>query len=393
MKIDLLNEAEKNIADKFLELKRQAGSHSPSIFTFLQKLPEVKIEVDACFLSNPLATDLFLEYLNREIVATGKLRALLEFYPSQNSVLAELLANYLKVDPQTIFIGNGAIEIIQAVLQRFVKDKILINIPTFSSYYEFVNPDTTIIYNNLKKSDNYKLDVDDFIQKVKEHQPDTIVIINPNNPDGGYISQHELEKIVSSLPFVSNIIIDESFIHFAYEDNSLTQIDSANLVNNYDNVIIIKSMSKDFGIAGIRAGYAIMNKAKVSALLSNGYLWNSNGLSEYFFRLYTDNNFYTKYDIVRKQYIEDTIEFIKKLSALQFFKTLPSKANFVLVEMPEGLSADCLVTVLLIKYGIYVRTATDKIGLEGNYVRIASRSKSENEKIVAALIDIESKLK
>src|SRR5688572_25744901 len=129
---------ELELRDKFIRLKNEAGSHSPSIFTFKQKLPELDIKVDACFLSNPYATDLFLDYFTREVINTGKIRELLEFYPSQNNVISELLADFLKVPKENLFIGNGAIEIIQAVIQTYTKKKLLINIPTFSSYYEFV---------------------------------------------------------------------------------------------------------------------------------------------------------------------------------------------------------------------------------------------------------------
>jgi histidinol-phosphate/aromatic aminotransferase/cobyric acid decarboxylase-like protein len=124
--------SELELSRKITELKYQAGSHSPSIFTYKQKLPEIDIKVDACFLSNPYATDLFVEYFNEEVVKTNKIRDILEFYPSQNAVIAELLSKFLNVNATNVFIGNGAVEIIQAVIHNFTKSKILINIPTLS---------------------------------------------------------------------------------------------------------------------------------------------------------------------------------------------------------------------------------------------------------------------
>lgn len=375
---------EKLLAQKFNRLKQEAGSHSPSIFTFKQKLPELDIKVDACFLSNPYATDLFLSYFKNEVMDTGKIRELLEFYPSQNNVIAELLGDFLKVKPERIFVGNGAIEVIQAVLHNFTRKKILINIPTFSSYYEFVPNNIEIIYNNLKKENDYRLDINDLIEKVKTEKPDTVVIINPNNPDGGYISTGNLRTLLADLAAVETVILDESFIHFAYEDSSFDPINTQALTDTYPNLVIIKSMSKDFGIAGVRAGYGVMSETRVAALVKNGYLWNSNGLSEFFFRLYVREDFAEDYEQVRKRYIADTIEFIEELSKIEGIKVLPSKANFVLIEILGGATSMEFVIALLVKYGIYVRTANDKIGLVGEYIRVASRTKEENTLMINA---------
>jgi len=376
---------ELKIVKKLEDLKNEAGSHSPSVITFKQKLPEVEIKVDACFLSNPYATDLFIEYFDEEIINSGKIRDLLESYPSQNGIIAEILAGFLKINPKNIFIGNGAIEIIQAVIHNFTQRKIMVNIPTFSSYYEYVKEGIEVVYNELSKQDNYHLDVDRYIESVKCHRPDTIVLINPNNPNGAYTKVKDVQRMLEELSFVTNIIIDESFIHFAYENENYQLVSLTHLVSKYPNLIVIKSMSKDFGIAGIRAGYGIMKAEYVSALLNNGYLWNSNGFAEYFFRLYTRNDFALKYDKVRIKYIIETLDFINELKQLPSIKVYPSMANFVLVELSEGIRSVDFVSKLLITYGIYVRTCDDKIGLEGQFIRLASRSKTENDYIIQSL--------
>lgn len=380
--------SEQVLATQILKLKQEAGSHSPSIFTFKQKLPQLDIKVDACFLSNPYATELFLEYFNHEIVETGKIRDLLEWYPSQNAVIAEILADFLKLKPEHIFIGNGAIEIIQAIVHNFTEKKILINIPTFSSYYEYAKEGVEVVYNELLKEHDYAIDIEGYIAKVKAEQPDTIVLINPNNPNGAYLTTDELKHIVQELHFVKNIIIDESFIHFAYEDKAFRLISTGNWVEEFPNLIVLKSMSKDFGIAGVRAGYGIMQKEKVSTLLKTGYLWNSNGLAEYFFRLYTRADFAYNYEKVRVKYILETMEFIADLKKIPNIRVYPSKANFVLVEIIGGRSSAEIVSLLLIKYGIYVRTCEDKIGLQGDYIRLASRSKAENDYILQSFRDV-----
>lgn len=380
---------DKNVQEinkKVAFLKSKSGSHSPSIDTFLQEIPEIKIDVDACFLSNPYATDLFLTYLKNDLIDTNKLRDVLEYYPPQNYAVADYISKAIGTPAKNIFVTNGAIEAIQAVLHNFLAKKICVVIPTFSSYYEFIKPHQEVVYYPLTKENDFKIVVNDYIAFVEQHKPDTIVLINPNNPNGGYLSKQDIFDVVEKLSWVKNIIIDESFIHFAYEDDELSQITAEELMHKFENIIIIKSMSKDFGIAGIRAGYAIMNEKRIGQLLSNGYLWNVSGLANYFFKIYCQPEFIRQYNIVRKKYIMNTQMFLSQLAAIEKIKIYPSKANFALIELLEpGITSFDFCMNLLVNYGVYVRDCSDKIGLNGEFIRVASRSFEDNLTIIDAI--------
>ncbi len=383
-----LSQKEQSIVEDIKELSSQAGSHSPSVLSLSEKIPDLDIKVDACFLSNPYATDLFAGKLQEDLISSGKLREVLEFYPSQNQVIAECLSEHLQVPPEKIFLGNGATEIIQAVIHNFTSRKIIINIPTFSPYYEFVPEGVEVVYNELYREGEFRFDLEGYIRLVEAERPDTIVIINPNNPSGCYLTLSEIETLVQRLHWVENIIVDESFMHFAFEDQSCELITATHLSYRFQNLIIIKSMSKDFGIAGIRAGYAIMESGRVNDLLDNGYLWNLSGLAEYFFRLYADPEFQKDYDRVRIRYIKETQKFFKGLARIDGLRVYPSLGNFILVELINGWTAFDFASALLIKHGVYSRDCNDKIGLEGEFVRIASRSGQENEYILQSIADI-----
>jgi histidinol-phosphate/aromatic aminotransferase/cobyric acid decarboxylase-like protein len=384
-----LKQTEEEFLNTYRALKVESGTHSPSLIDLLGKCSYLEIKIDACFLSNPYATDLFFEYLNNQVIQTGELRNILEFYPSQNRSIAKGLSNQIKVNAKNIFIGNGAIEIIQAIFHQFDTGKTIINIPTFSSYYEFIKNPANIIFNELKKEENYKLNVDDYIKFVHKHKPKTVVLINPNNPDGNFIEVSQLEKLLDNLKEVKYVILDESFVHFAInEEGDYKLISSDSLIENYPNLIIIKSLSKDFGIAGVRCGYGIMSEDKVSQLLKNGYLWNSNGIAEYFFRLYTQEDFFEKYNNVRIRYILETQEFFRLLSKLPNIRIYSSQANFFLIELLNGHSALSVQVKLLYRYGVYVRSCEDKIGLDGEFLRIASRTLEQNMTILKALREI-----
>lgn len=369
----------------FKSLKAKSGSHSPSISSLFREIPDLKVEVDACFLSNPYATELFFNELNKDLIETGDIFKIIEYYPAQNNAIAKLLGKTLNLPADNIFICNGAIEGIQAVLHRFVKDSIIVPIPTFSSYYEYVQDlDIKCYLFETRKENDYSLDLEKYSEHIKKNDIKNCVIINPNNPDGNWISKDKLLSFIKENSHLDNIIIDESFIHFTSDvNNEIATI--GNNITDYPNLIIIKSLSKDFGIAGIRAGYVLMNNSKVHALLKNGYLWNSSGLAEYFFKKYSNENFRKQYEKQRLRYIGETEDFYYKLNTIEGLHIIKSNSNFFLAEITSGMTSEELFMELLFNDHVYVRDCSDKIGLSGNYVRIASRTKEENEIIFNSL--------
>lgn len=373
---------------KLALLKKKSGTHSPSIQTLRDKLPELRISVDACFLSNPYATDFFLHRFESDILKKNLLRDLLEYYPSQNAALSEALSVALKIPKANIFVGNGAAEVIQACMHRFVNRKIIVIIPTFSSYYEFVKPGVEVVYYPLSAANNFELDIEDYIRFVRREDPDAIVLINPNNPTGNLLKMKDIRRIVDEFSYIDTILLDESFIHFAFEDDSCEYVSSAGLVNQFDNLIIIKSMSKDFGVAGLRVGYGIMSDQRVIDLLGNGFLWNSNGLAEYFIKVYAEEGFRAGYEPLRIRFIRETQDFYRDMAAMEIGKVYPTQANFLLYQLPEGLTSEQLNAQMLIHHGIYTRSLNDKIGLHGEYLRVASRGEQENKIILHALKSI-----
>ncbi len=374
-----------SITDKIKFLKEESGSHSPSISTLLKEIPELKVEVDACFLSNPYATELFIKHMENDLIKTGKLRDILEFYPPQVYDVRKYISKATAIPAENIFVGNGAIEVIQAIMHRYVKGSIAVILPTFSSYYEFALQDTKVHYFYLKKEDNFKLDIHEYVKFVKDNKINNAVLINPNNPNGAYLTTEEMNYLITELKGLDTLIVDESFIHFAYESVELFQVSNEELIKTYPNLCIVKSMSKDFGIAGIRAGYGVMSKERINALLSNGYLWNVSGLADYFFKVYSDREFQNAYEVVRKKYIMNTLMFLTEINSLHNVKSYPSRANFALIEITNGKSSFDFTLELLVQSGVYVRDCSDKIGLDGEFIRVASRTFEENLKIISAL--------
>jgi histidinol-phosphate/aromatic aminotransferase/cobyric acid decarboxylase-like protein len=146
-------------------------------------------------------------------------------------------------------------------------------------------------------------------------------------------------------------------------------------------------MSKDFGIAGIRCGYAIMSKEKVEYSIQKGFLWNSNGISEYFFSLLSDKSFIDDYEKTRVKFLDEFNEFYNELIKIDGIDVYPSKTNFFLIDLKTKKSFD-FVCWMLIEKGIYVRSMDDKIGMgidRNTFVRIAGKTKEENLYIVESI--------
>ena len=123
-------------------------------------------------------------------------------------------------------------------------------------------------------------------------------------------------------------------------------------------------------------------------LLDHGYLWNSSGIAEYFFSLFTRPAFLSEYREVLDTYRGYIDGFTSMTSGVNFVRAYPTSANFQLMRVPEGVSADLVTTLLLVRHGIYVRACGDKIGLDGEFIRVAIRTEPENKLVFAALKDV-----
>lgn len=383
-----ISPAERSLLEKLAGLSSASGSHSPSLVTMQQYLPETKVEVDACFLSNPLATDLFWSYFNADSQNDPQfITQMLEAYPSQNRAIAEGLSSAIGVEPGEIFVANGATEAIQAVIHNYATH-LHVNLPTFSPYYEFAKPHHRVTTYQLDSADNFALDPERYVQSVLNSGADTAVLISPNNPDGYLIPNDDLNWILSRLRGLGTVIVDESFYHFAGRESSRVMPTLVGLTRQYENVTVVKSMSKDFGVAGIRAGYALMNPKRVSELLDRGYLWNINGIAEYFFSLFKKPSFLNEYSGVLDKYRESIDQFTDATSNASFVRAYETSANFQLMQLPQGISADIATTLMLIRHGVYVRSCYDKVGLDGEFLRVAIRTEPENKRTLEALADV-----
>jgi histidinol-phosphate/aromatic aminotransferase/cobyric acid decarboxylase-like protein len=371
----------RTIAEALRRLKAGAGTHSPSVAELERALPGV-VQIDACFLSNPYATDEVMRRLRA--IEPRQLERMVSHYPSQSGAIADVLAASAGVPAEQLVVGNGACEVIAALLAR-APGPLLICLPTFSAYYELAAG--PVVPHRLDPAQGFRLDFEELDALVTRHEPDTVVVINPNNPDGGLAAHDQLVAFVAATQGrVRQVIVDESFGAFSTlgEPRSL-----APLVSELPHLVVVNSLSKSHGIAGLRLGYAVAAPLRARRL-RRASLWNLNAYAEWFCELLADDGYRRAYDGVRRRYVREARKLFAALAELPGATAHPSAANFALLELDRPAAA--VATELLVRHGVYVRDCGDKWGLDGGgFLRVAARRASENRHIHAALSDVLSR--
>lgn len=331
----------------------------------------IDIKLDSCFLCNPYAFDLFIEYFNQ-----SELSEYIKYYPPQNAILAKEFSEILNLSPKYVFLGNGAIQIIELILREYYGLSKCVVTPTFSTYYEY--DEQNIFFFKTHKEDNFKINVDELIKFCRENSVKVLALVNPNNPTGSTLLKSEIMKITSSLDN-SMILVDESFIDFFDVNNSVERE-----VYRWNNLIVLRSLSKDFGIAGLRLGYSVLNPSLKQKLFEKyGLLWNINGLAHFFIQTIKEEDFKKRYFEAREIYLEGRDIFYNNLQKLKEIKVYPSKSNFFLIEKKENINE--VFSELLFEYGIYTRILNDKRDLDDSFIRVACGKMEENDYMYESL--------
>jgi histidinol-phosphate/aromatic aminotransferase/cobyric acid decarboxylase-like protein len=338
--------------------------------------------LDFCYLVNPYFPS---PQLSAEMIAYFS--ELLSSYPSGQNTQNLLGAKLFNVDETQIIIGNGASELIRA-LASAIKGKIGITYPSFNEYAESFTGANS--YGNSENEivqfipNDFSYIADDL--KALSENCDAVLLINPDNPSGNYIPRGDVVELAESLKKNGKkLILDESFIDFSdIEDNP--SLLSQEILNEFPNMIIIKSLSKSYGIPGIRLGaLASGDEALIRQIRKNLSIWNINSFAEFFLQII--GKYQKDY---RKSCVKISAErarFKALLSEIQSVHVYPSQANYFLCRLLDA-SAPELTERLLEKYEIFVKDLTGKTGIpDDSFIRIAIRDENDNNKLIDCLKD------
>ncbi len=284
---------------------------------------------------------------------------------------------------ENIILGNGAAEIINLAISELKKPCIVV--PSFSEYETVAkNSSEEIVFSHLNEdfSYNYK----DIMDKIVDC--DSLVIANPNNPNGGIINKEAFKEIVKFCEeHKKKVIIDEAFVEFI-NDNNQSFID---MCSRFKCLFIIRAFTKFFAMPGIRLGYGISSDVNFIEKLSKRQIpWNINTFAEIAIKSVLKDEEYINNSKVATE--KEREYFTKKLESFKFIhKVYESHTNFLLLKL-ENINGETLFNYCISK-GILIRRCRNFRGLNDNYIRLAVKSREDNYKILTALLDFEKDFK
>lgn len=283
-----------------------------------------------------------------------------------------------RIGKENIVIGAGVDGVLDTLVKIFIEigDEALIPIPTFSLYESLVKIAGGMPGYVKRKSGEFSIPLDELISACNE-KTKMIFISSPNNPTGNCIPEAEMRAIIESVPKVM-VVIDEAYVEFA--DSSLV-----NLVKEYENVLVLRTFSKAFGLAGLRVGYAVIPEWLASAYkkVSIPFSVNSVAIKAAIVALRDKEHLRKCVKLVKHER-----EFLLENLQRRFLRAYPSQANFVLVDVSPRKSYE--VYEELMKNGLIVRDCASFRGAGDSFIRITVGTSEQNELVVEALKQISS---
>lgn len=309
---------------------------------------------------------------------------LLTQYPSGMKVQKLVASKLFGVDDDYLLVGNGAAELIHG-LGQILRGKLAISMPSFNEYVRCFKNCEIIKIPALKK--DFCLDLDYFIQATQG--ADIVVIINPDNPSGNFWTQVEIIRILDHfLAQGVRCILDESFIDFAQQELRYTLL-ADDFLERYPNLIIIKSISKSYGVPGLRLGILATSDFKVMEQLKEQMsIWNINSFAEYFLQIYS--LYQNDYATACNKVVAQRNQLKENLDKISFIKAYPSQANFIMCQVLKPYSAKQLATQLLVHQDLLIKDLSEKEGFEGKeFIRLAVKDQDENELLYKSLLSLD----
>lgn len=337
--------------------------------------------LDFCYLVNPyFPPQKMLDELQ------ANFSRLLTEYPSGMFVNSLLAGRYFNIKQDYVVVGNGAAELIKSLMERETGKTGMIY-PTFEEYPHRKNMENIVSF--LPKNKDLRYTIQDLMLFYDDKNINSILLINPDNPSGNFI---EVDEILFFLKWCKRkcitLILDESFVDFSenWKSNSLLHND---ILEQYGNLVVVKSISKSYGVPGLRLGVLASSNVKfINSIKKDISIWNINSFAEFYMQIF--NKYDEDYKSACDKLVVERFRFIERLKEISYLRVIPSQANFVMCEVDsKRFSSLELTEILLSKYNILIKNCDTKVGLKGkNMIRIAIRNSNDND----MLIDILKKL-
>lgn len=317
----------------------------------------------------------------RALRAVCHAQKLLQHYPDPDcTVLRDALAARWRCRSEQIVIGNGSTELIHLLPVALRIGRLMVVGPTFSEYARAMERRGGSVYMvSADRANGYRLPLASVTLAIHKRRPlvDAVLLCNPNSPTGQASDAGEVIKLVQVTERTGiRLIVDETFIDYCEKRSILP------LIGQYENVIVLRSFTKFFGLPGLRAGYLVASSDVSQAVRAVQPPWSVNTLAQEAALAALKDRRHAERS--RRFMIQERTRFTVLLSALPGCSVYPSQANFLLMELPRRLRAATLTTRLR-QQGLLIRDCSAVPGLNPRSIRLAVRTRHENDRLVRAL--------
>ena len=331
--------------------------------------------LDFCYLVNPFfPSQRMLDEMKASFLT------LLTEYPSGMKVNALLASKCWGVSEKYIVPGNGAAELIKILMDN-LNGKLGVIRPSFEEYPNRYQGEVVTF---IPQNSDFRYTGQDIIDYYANKDIANLLLINPDNPSGNFIPKDDILKVADWCKLNQvRFIVDESFVDFS-EDYEICSMLDDTILESYPNMIVVKSISKSYGVPGLRLGImASADEVLIKEAKKYVSIWNINSFAEFFMQIFTK---YSKdYHKACGSFQAERADFLSKLCEIPFIHVMPTQANFVLCEVKEPYSSMEIVKRMLREHNILLSACSAKKGLQGGkYLRIAIRGHQDNARLIEA---------
>ena len=334
--------------------------------------------LDYCYLVNP-----YFPSRRMKDELRANFDTLLTEYPSGMKVNTLIASKCWDVSEDYIVPGNGAAELIK-VLMEGTQGKTGFIRPTFEEYPNRFNQNGQVTF--VPQNEDYRYTADDLMNFFADKDIKTLMLINPDNPSGNFISKADVLRLSQWCEERGiRLIVDESFVDFSidYSTNSLL---CDEILEAYPHMAVMKSISKSYGVPGLRLGILCSaNKELIARIKKEVSIWNLNSFAEFFMQIF--NKYEKDYQTACAKFVAERADFEQQLRTIPYLRVMPSQANYFLCEVLAPYTAKEIVVYMLRHHNILTRDCSLKPGLdpEKQYMRIAVRNHEDNARLIEGL--------
>lgn len=309
----------------------------------------------------------------------------IQAYPDRDYVsLRSSICKYCGALPEHLILGNGTSELIRLTFETLTPKKTMVIGPTYSEYARMAKlAGGQVQTYMLKNTDDFELDVDSFLNTL-DNSFSLLVICNPNNPTGKAIDTLQMTQIVEHCRALGIfVMVDETYVEFVTDVQSIS---SVSLTQRFDNLIVLRSVSKFFAAPGIRLGYAVTGSQTFLEANSNGKVpWNINTYASIAGVMFEDEDYIR---MTRSLIQTERNLVVSALSSRKTIRVFKPASNFVLIELLKEEQTASEVFTYCIQKGFMIRDCTDYEGLGEKYIRFCFMKPEQDDNIVNTLLEI-----